>query len=384
MKAAGLAKLASLAANKSIQGITKMLASDRGGPWLVGGAVRDIVLGRRPSGFDFLAACDVLSAAPALAKELEATWEMTDRSFRHATIKREEGIFTLTNLSSAETVEENLSRRDYTVNSLALDLPSLYAGPIPNVIDLRQGWADLESKTLQPCTWRGLLDAPARILRGLRFENQLGFCLPSIARSQVTSGQVRSLTSLDSEFWDEILFLFALREEGVEERFVDFELAPKVLRLECAKASGERGGLALRELRGLLAPLSWSRREQRRLVARLDEEWGLEVRFLLLIGGENAAPQVLVDDLGKIGAPEEFLEKVAQLLACADGLKSDGLPWNTPSRKEISLLECACALLVGASALADVQEGRKTVPAGPEPGTLVRRSLSELLRQRVK
>ena len=383
MKEAGLAKLASLAANKNIQDLTKLLASDRGGPWLVGGAVRDFVLGRRPAGFDFLAARDVLTVVPALAKELDAQWEMTDRSFRHATIKREEGVFTLTNLSSAETLEENLSRRDYTVNSLALDLPSLFASPIPKVIDLREGWNDLASKTLQPCTWRGLLDEPARILRGLRLESQLGFALPSIARSQVTSGQVRSLNEMDHEFWEELLFLLALRDEAIEKRLVDFELAPKVLKLPCATQKAARGGVALQELRGLLAPLSWSRRAQRELVASLDEEWGQEVRFLLLLGAEKAAIKQLRPELESIGTPAQLLERLEQLLSCADGLKNDGLPWNTPLRKEISQAECAAALLLGSSALADVQEGSKSVPAGPEPGTLVRRSLSELLRQRV-
>ncbi len=380
MNEAGVARLAALAANGTIQRVTELLQKDRGGPWLVGGAIRDLLLGRRPAGFDFLATCNVLTVAPILAKELSAPWEMTDRSFRHATIRHSEGLLTVTNLSSAETIEENLSRRDFTMNSLALDMGELFARPVPRVIDLRQGMADLEQKLLQPCTWRGLLDEPARILRGIRFQQEIGCKMPSMARSQVTSGKVRELQNLDIEFWEELLPLLAIGDEEVDRQLTSLEIGPSVIRLSQGGASGERGAMALSQLRSLLSPLSWSRTEQKKQVEQVNEEWGREVRLLLLLLSEEAGKADFVDELAGKGAPEDFLERVLALHTTAVQLRRQGFPWHKPKHCELTGVAGAAALYVAAHSLTDVEEGRKNVPAGPEPGTLARRALTELLR----
>ena len=70
-----------ISANPLIQRLALSLQSSRGGPWLVGGAIRDILSGRRPSGFDFLASSDVFETASSLATELNKPLKFLDTDF---------------------------------------------------------------------------------------------------------------------------------------------------------------------------------------------------------------------------------------------------------------------------------------------------------------
>ena len=82
--------LAKIAANPLIQTLSTRLSSPRGGPWLVGGAIRDLLSGDRPAGFDILAVVDVMPVASSIAKELGLSLRFVDSSFNQVQIERKD------------------------------------------------------------------------------------------------------------------------------------------------------------------------------------------------------------------------------------------------------------------------------------------------------
>src|SRR5688572_12893234 len=138
--------------------------------YLVGGAVRDRLLGREVSERDWV----VVGATPA---ELErAGYIPVGRDFPvflHPRTKEEHALARLerkvgpgyrgfsTEFSPAVTLEDDLKRRDLTINAMAEDADG-------KVIDPHRGQADLEARLLRHVS-PAFMEDPVRILRVARF-----------------------------------------------------------------------------------------------------------------------------------------------------------------------------------------------------------------------
>ena len=72
---------------------------------------------------------------------------------------------------SPGTLEDDLFRRDFTVNAMAV---AITPGRFGMLVDPFQGLRDLRRKTLQMLHGRSFLDDPSRILRGIRFAQRFG------------------------------------------------------------------------------------------------------------------------------------------------------------------------------------------------------------------
>lgn len=126
---------------------------------LVGGIVRDLLIGSEGDDLDLLAAlppeelagCGFRFVDPVSA---EPVW------FRYV-----EGVgkVEVTALDSIERIPHELRRRDFTANAIAMDLSG-------TLIDPLAGKPDAESRTLRACSPAAFLDDPVRIFRAYRFE----------------------------------------------------------------------------------------------------------------------------------------------------------------------------------------------------------------------
>jgi tRNA nucleotidyltransferase (CCA-adding enzyme) len=127
--------------------------------FLVGGMVRDILLGVPCQDFDLAAA-----VAPS---------DLTSLGFRLVESKSTPNIYFLfhkvlgkvevTLLPSLAALDADLARRDFTVNAMAMNLEGILHDPLG-------GERDLELRVLRSCGPTSLGDDPARIFRTLRFE----------------------------------------------------------------------------------------------------------------------------------------------------------------------------------------------------------------------
>jgi poly(A) polymerase len=135
--------------------------------YLVGGAVRDSLLGCSIHDFDFVLPGEVLKHARLVARQLGAAYFALDQERDTARLilpGPTDTRFTLDFAAFRGTdLESDLKGRDFTVNAMALDLRNEKA-----FYDPLGGLADLHSKRLRACSPTSLSDDPLRILRAIR------------------------------------------------------------------------------------------------------------------------------------------------------------------------------------------------------------------------
>ena len=143
------------------------------GTVLVGGAVRDGLLGRlqKQPDLDFIVPSKALELTRSLAKTLGGTCVVLDaeRDMARLVIK---GWTIDIATQEGSTLEEDLWRRDFRLNAIALTLEAT-----PQLVDPTGGLSDLEQKKLVAVREQNLLDDPLRLLRGLRLIAELQLSL---------------------------------------------------------------------------------------------------------------------------------------------------------------------------------------------------------------
>ncbi|CAN5337387.1 CCA tRNA nucleotidyltransferase [soil metagenome] len=151
---------------------------------LVGGPVRDAMLGRTSTDLDFTTSARPDQTEKILAGWSRATWDL-GRAFGTIGARKGDWVVEVTTYRSenydptsrkpevnfGDTLAGDLGRRDFTVNAMAVRLPGR------EVVDLHGGVVDLATRTLRtPGTpEQSFSDDPLRMLRAARFAAQLGF-----------------------------------------------------------------------------------------------------------------------------------------------------------------------------------------------------------------
>lgn len=167
------------------------LARDGGAPdvYLVGGSVRDALLGRPCVEAD-LVALDAARFAGRVAGMLGTHVVALGRA-GHPLYRLPLAAGHLDVSPLAGTIAQDLARRDFTVNALALPLAALPARGLPGIdpadpalIDLHGGRVDLAARTLRAVTPAAFHDDAVRIIRAARFASTLDFTVePATARA---------------------------------------------------------------------------------------------------------------------------------------------------------------------------------------------------------
>jgi poly(A) polymerase len=150
--------------------------------WIVGGALRDELLGRRVTDVDIAVRGDPAAPARALAADVRGpVFRLSERFGAWRVIDREAGrVYDFAALQGP-TIEADLALRDFTVNALARPLaePSVAAllEPVNGapLIDPLGGRADLGERTLRVIGAQAYESDPLRALRLARFVAELGF-----------------------------------------------------------------------------------------------------------------------------------------------------------------------------------------------------------------
>ncbi|MFC1876584.1 CCA tRNA nucleotidyltransferase [Thermodesulfobacteriota bacterium] len=141
----------------------------RKGVYIVGGSLRDRLLGRIPTDVDIAVHGDPEPFARELAAQLNsrviAMGRQTHPLFRVVTQNR---IFDISPLQGA-TIEEDLRQRDFTVNALAYETLS------EKIIDVAHGLQDINDGQIRQVANTCFQADPLRLLRAFRIAAQLGF-----------------------------------------------------------------------------------------------------------------------------------------------------------------------------------------------------------------
>jgi poly(A) polymerase len=138
--------------------------------WVVGGAVRDRLLGRTTSDVDFVVDGDVRAAARALGRAARGpAFELSDEFGAWRVIASDRSWQADISPLRADTLEGDLALRDFTINAIAEPL----AGG--DRIDPHGGAQDLAARRLRAVGPRSFAEDPLRALRLVRLAGELGF-----------------------------------------------------------------------------------------------------------------------------------------------------------------------------------------------------------------
>jgi len=136
--------------------------------WIVGGTVRDELLGRPLRDIDVAVVGDPEPAARAIAKVVRGPVFRLSEAFGAWRVVDRDRVFDVSPLQG-ETIEEDLARRDFTINAMAEPLSG------GELIDPQGGHADLQNGTLRVLCAGAYSADPLRPLRLARLAAELGF-----------------------------------------------------------------------------------------------------------------------------------------------------------------------------------------------------------------
>ena len=205
-----------------VPGMERLLPALDGLPpaYLVGGAVRDALRGRESVDLDLAIEGDSQLAAGSLAERLGGDAVVHDR-FGTATVRAPDLVVDLAQtrretyahpgaLPDVEpaSLEEDLGRRDFTINAMAI---GLNAGDVGNLHDPHGGQADLEAGVVRILHPRSFVDDPTRLLRAVRYEVRLGFRMDPETERLAREGDLTKVSG--ARVRDELIDL--LREPDV-------------------------------------------------------------------------------------------------------------------------------------------------------------------------
>jgi len=174
---------------------------------LVGGPVRDALLGRDSLDLDFTTDARPEQTVPILRSWGDAYWEI-GREFGTIGARKGEHVVEVTTFRSdsydvtsrkpevqfGDTLEGDLLRRDFTVNAMALELPALtFVDPHGGLIDLAAG--RLRTPGAPELSFG---DDPLRMMRAARFAAQLGFTpVPEVVAAMTAMAERISIVSAE-------------------------------------------------------------------------------------------------------------------------------------------------------------------------------------------
>jgi tRNA nucleotidyltransferase (CCA-adding enzyme) len=341
---------------------------DHGAPvHLVGGAVRDVLLGGTPFDLDLVVEGD----AAALAAALGGCLRVHDR-FGTSTValdgfaydiarSRRETYARPGDLPDVEPapLAEDLLRRDFTVNAIAVALAGEAAGELnaaPHALE------DLEARRLRVLHDRSFIDDPTRMFRLARYAARLGFdvephtreladaAIRESAVATVSGSRIGAEVRLLAREQDPVHAFSALGDLGLDRalhpRFGvhDAGLASRALALLPADARPDRLAVALAargvpaaELRGLLDWLAFEAEDRDAILAaatRADElaralaAAQAPSAIATAVGGGPPELVALAGALGPERAAREWLERLRQVRLAIDGrdLLAAGVP----------------------------------------------------------
>jgi tRNA nucleotidyltransferase/poly(A) polymerase len=154
--------------------------------YLVGGAIRDSLLGRPVVDIDLVLRGSGVESARAVANALGAAFYPLDleRGIGRVILFRGKNRYTLDFASLREaSIEQDLALRDFTVNAIALPLAAGAA-----LIDPMRSQQDVHDGILRACSKQSIADDPVRAVRVIRLATQLGFRIEKETKEQTRAG----------------------------------------------------------------------------------------------------------------------------------------------------------------------------------------------------
>ncbi|MBM3934328.1 MAG: CCA tRNA nucleotidyltransferase [SAR202 cluster bacterium] len=189
--------------------ISRLLHGMGAEAYIVGGAVRDLLMGRRPHDLDIAVRGDSRALAEAIAARFGGHAILMDRErgIVRVTVHLGDQVHTVDINPYVQSIDADLARRDFAINAMAVRLSG--DGAYSELLDPYGGVRDLAAglvRAVQP----GIFAAdPARLMRAPRLAAQLGFAIESATDAAIISHAPLISTIAPERVRDELLKLLA-------------------------------------------------------------------------------------------------------------------------------------------------------------------------------
>ncbi|HWM14586.1 MAG TPA: CBS domain-containing protein [Gaiellaceae bacterium] len=295
------------------------------GVYLVGGAVRDLLMDEPSFDVDIAVEGDGIAFGQALARALGGRVVPHDK-FGTAIVVHDGGRVDVATsrtefydypgaLPAVEqaTIRQDLYRRDFTINAMAVSLKGEDFG---RVVDFFGGLRDLEAGVIRVLHNLSFIDDPTRLFRAIRYENRYGFRMDAhtlgLARACVEMELVGELSS--ARLRDELQALLSEREVGdslrrLDELHLDHAVHPHL-------AAGEEAVALVAELDAL-----------RQRLAPETPAWRLRLAAL----ARRLTPDELYDWFGRLKLRRRDADLIADAVTVAPRLRELAAATDEPA-----------------------------------------------------
>ena len=317
-----------------------------GSLYLVGGSVRDQLLGREANDLDITVVGDACGLAKQFAGATGGECTVHER-FGTATVVTDGMSIDLITARSERypkpgalpevspgTLEDDLARRDFTINAMAISIED------GTLVDNHHGAEDLQNKVVRALHPHSFHEDPTRILRAIRYEQRLGFTLPDLTELQLRCAAANQ--ALDHISGDRISH-------------------------ELEKATQERAPLPVFRRMNDLGILRAIHPFWQPDLSRVPEDWrpaGLTVGWMV-VSTWNCGPVILEELIKRLNMPKEWSRAVRAGREMRRGLASLGRTY-TPAE--------VCRVLAPAGEMLEGLDAGRLVPEAAEA---ISRYLSE-------
>ena len=194
----------------------RWLGSQRVPVFLVGGSVRDRLLGRGGHDLDVVVSGSAIRLGRGLADRFGGAFYILDaeRGAARALLPTEDAVPLTVDLTvmAGGDINSDLAVRDFTINAMAMSLALDGVGPL---IDPHGGWSDLQTGCLRAVSSTSLRDDPIRVLRAVRLAHKFGLEIDPATQDQACDA-VRLLGDISAErFRDEMCRILALSHASI-------------------------------------------------------------------------------------------------------------------------------------------------------------------------
>jgi len=179
------------------------LPDDLEGIYLVGGIVRDLLVGHPPADIDLVVAGDIVRAAGQIAEKTGGSIiDMGNKGFEVLRVASPETTIDITPLDHP-SIESDLRQRDFTINAMAYDVKAR------RLLDCTGGRADMQQKKIRMVSPAAFEKDPARLVRAYRMAAVLHYSITD--ETEAAIGRHRHLIGsvAGERVWTELVKIFS-------------------------------------------------------------------------------------------------------------------------------------------------------------------------------
>ena len=203
--------------SKNIIDLLNLISSSRFNTYLVGGCVRDIILGYTPKDLDILVEDEIDEFSIFLSTSLNSKVIKFQNhgfeTFRIINTKTKLNIDITKYSNGNDGLLNDLSMRDFTINSMAI---SLNEGQFDfnDIVDPFHGLEDLNNNLIRYVSKDSVLFDPLRLLRSVRLSSKLNFNIEENTKKYFMTNSEKINIVSNERIRDEIIDIFALNNSS--------------------------------------------------------------------------------------------------------------------------------------------------------------------------